>query len=759
MPPPNTPEEFFEEEYRQRRNSAVANATNSQRRRHFHLPPHDEDLAEGEAELDLDSHPNTSQSESRRNSVDRHMGIDHGLRNRASSRSVSSINSIPPPLRRDQDAELVLGNNASPAPSTLGPQQSDYEADYANYLRNPTFFEQRYGDEDPVDTPSTSADVPVEDAAQNVPFTDGQQADPTLGGELPAATAETLQGTAPSPQPEFGIASQPGQMPATTLHRKRAKTPKIDWHSLEYIGTYDENLDCPICRAPLVQPEITTCFHIFCHKCLVQSLRHENRCPIDRNPIQFFKTSQGRVPARPAPHIISNQLDNLQVRCPNTRCDYTAARSIIAHHYKVDCSFTKIPCPDPSCDLLVTRRDSEEGSCMHKAVDCVYCGKPVELAALDDHYDTDCNQKELMCEHCLAAVPRHRHGTHVLGCAERRMECKFRTSGCAYAAKKKDFGDHERTCLYGMILRMNRAHRADMNSMETVLQDSQDRVRKLEAEMAARPLSAAHTQYPLGPPPPPPPLPPQLPSQAHDYHATHAQLHAQVHAQAHPVPVSLDRNADLSMYYDAAAAGDALAAMHNGGGSATRPGTQPGTQPGTRPGTPPGSGGAALARNAPGMTEDSDDRMSRIVAYIDIFDAKVENLERYLGEVDARQAQMFMNELGPLKDQILEMRNSMGHLSMYVRWLMESFRQTTKRSVGLRGVASGSGGGGGGGGGGGEEGVAAVRPAGTPGGTAVASVGNSQAPAAGAPMVMRGSSGSIAMPTRRLSDRENPPRL
>ncbi|CAK7206514.1 hypothetical protein SEUCBS139899_009310 [Sporothrix eucalyptigena] len=730
MPPPNTPEEFFEEEYRQRRNSAVANATNGNRRRRFNLPPHDEDLAESEAEIDLNSHPNTSQSESRRNSVDRRMSIDHGL-SRTSSRSISSINSIPQP-RRDREPELVLGH-ASPSPSTVGPQQSDHEADYANYLRNPTFFEQRYGDDDHALTPPISAGAPIEDAVRNLSLENERPVDPPLGTELPTAIAESLRGASPSPaevaaaQLEPG-ASQPSQTQTTQPVRKRSKTPKIDWHSLEYIGTYDENLDCPICRAPLVQPVITTCFHIFCHKCLVQSLRHENRCPIDRNPIQFFKTPQGRVPARPAPHIISNQLDNLQVRCPNTRCDYTAARSVITHHYKVDCSFTKIPCPDPSCDKLVTRRDSEEGSCMHKVVDCVYCGKPVELAALDDHYDTDCNQKELMCEHCLAAVPRHRHGTHVMGCAERRIECKFRTSGCAYSSKKKDFGDHERTCLYGMIMRMNRAHRADMNSMETVLQDSQDRVRKLEAEMAARPPPAAHAQ-----PMAPPPLPPQL----YDYHATHAQLHAQVHAQAHP---NLDRNDDLSSYYDAAAAGDALA--HGSGG--------PGTRPGTRPGTPPGGG--SLVRNGPvGGPEDNDDRMNRIVAYIDIFDAKVENLERYLGEVDARQAQMFMNELGPLKDQILEMRNSMGHLSMYVRWLMEAFRQTTKRSVGLRGS--------------GEEGVGSGRPAGTPSGSTVAAAGGSttsSGPSSGLhspPTILRGPSAGMAMPTRRMSDRENPPRL
>ncbi|CAK7562814.1 MAG: hypothetical protein SEPTF4163_000668 [Sporothrix epigloea] len=475
----------------------------------------------------------------------------------------------------------------SPAPSTVDLQPSDHEAEYANFFRDPTLFEQLHSSSEQTSTPLGAT---LENSTRNLSLADEQPAASLPRNQSPAAIVDTVPQIISAQQ----LTESVPEVNATQTRRKKAKTPKLDWHSLEYVGT-----------------------------------------------------------------------------------------------------------------------------------------KPVEVAALEDHYDTDCSQKRLVCAHCLAAVPRHLHGTHALDCAERQIECKFRTSGCAYVAKKKSFGDHERTCLYGMIMRMNRAHRADMTNMETVLQDSQDRVRKLEEEMASRLPPTIHNLSIV-----PPPLPPHM----HDYNDTHAHIHtnalAQVHVQASPNAVGND---DLSSYYDAAAAGDALIRGENSRD------TQPEVQFGAE---------LPLARHGTGGSsgpDSSDDHMSRIVAYIDIFDAKVENLERYLGEVDARQAQMFINELGPLKDQILEMRNSMGHLGMYVRWLMESFRQTTKRSFGLRTAT--------------DEQVAGGRPAvATSIGPTVTNTADTLAAVAsdGGPPVVSATSvlrTSTNIPARRLSDRENPPRL
>ena len=64
---------------------------------------------------------------------------------------------------------------------------------------------------------------------------------------------------------------------------------------------------------------------------------------------------------------------------------------------------------------------------------------------------------------------------------------------------------------------------------------------------------------------------------------------------------------------------------------------------------------------------------------LDIFDAKFETLEKYVGEVDARHTHIVMSEVGPLKDQVQELRNQLGPLNMSVRWLLDKALQTSKR--------------------------------------------------------------------------------
>ncbi|EPE07693.1 traf-like signal protein [Ophiostoma piceae UAMH 11346] len=724
MPPPNTPEEFFEEEYRQRRNSAVAHAA---RRQHFNLSPHDEDDAEDEFDIDFGVHLSGSQNEA---AEGQQPAPSHHLRRRTSleqsqthSHSRTSSRSHSPHRARNQrDLALtrsISPSTAGPATATAHPQtQNGTHATQPIQLAIPNGF---FLEHDVVEDFGRQNDI--DETPTHTPGEAGQP--------LAHANADGLEDAAGE-----------GEVPR---RKTRVKIQKMDWGALEYVNPYDENLDCPICRSPLVKPHITTCFHIFCYKCLCKSLEHGNRCPIDRNPLQLFNTSRGRFPACPAPPIISNQLDNLQVRCPNRRCDHISARSLIEHHYKKECPFTKIVCPDPSCDKFVTRRESEDGSCLHKAVDCVYCSKLVELADLDDHYDNDCNQKELMCEHCLAAIPRHRHGAHVADCAERRLECKYKPSGCTFSSRKKDYGDHDRTCLYGMFMRLDRACRTDIGGLSTVVQDSQDRVRKLEDQLCSS--QPASEGQPREQPLPMPVFTPLLENTTSDMGAGESlpligPLNAGDEAGAALRP-SVPPSGGVWLSTDAqpaAASADASRAL---------------------------SAGSAESTTNAANGEDDDDRMDRIMAYIDVFDAKVENLERYLGEVDARQAQLFMNELSPLRDQMLEMHNTMCHMGMHVRWLMETFKQTAKRSVGLRtGVTPGTPGGD-------EDGsVPAATGAGaSPSGAAspVATSSPNQRPPSASipprpgpsfpPSSLRGPPGRMNLPMRRMPDRENPPRL
>ena len=48
---------------------------------------------------------------------------------------------------------------------------------------------------------------------------------------------------------------------------------------------------CAICLDKLNQPTITNCKHIFCNKCIRQSLRHKNKCPCCRELITLKSLS------------------------------------------------------------------------------------------------------------------------------------------------------------------------------------------------------------------------------------------------------------------------------------------------------------------------------------------------------------------------------------------------------------------------------------------------------------------------------------
>ncbi|CAK7264289.1 hypothetical protein SEPCBS119000_000912 [Sporothrix epigloea] len=711
MPPPNTPENASELADQRRRAFAIADFGGPEQLRLAVLAQNAE-LAEGEPVVD--SHPQID-TEDDQIMFDVHAEtgpVDDPTSHQHISHSASSSFDLTPPSPRHQadDDELIADSLPPAIAADLQPSdyEADHEADYeANYAGNPqdsALSQNPHTSSEQINTLPAPADASLANSTRALSFTGEQQAVPLPeSGPLPAA----MPGTA------FDATSLqrlilPG--PESQPRGVKLKTPKIDWHSLEYVDTYDENLDCPICRGPLVQPQITTCFHIFCYKCLAQSLLVEDRCPIDRLPMRFFESTSGRIASRPAPHVISNQLDNLQVRCPNTRCNHVAARSSIEHHYNVDCSYTKIPCPDPSCMKLITRRFSTDGTCMHKIMRCTLCHKLVDMVDFDDHFAVYCSKRELQCTECLESVPRYSYEKHVRRCPERLIECRYSSSGCIYVAKQKYFGDHEEKCLPGIVMRMERAQRAEKNNLDLFMQDTHDRVCKLEGLLATWPPQLKN-------PPPPPPPPPMY----------------ELHTNAQPC-TNPNQDAVLREYYDELAAGGVLARGENSDD----------TQP-ERPAAVNGS----IAHHRAGV---SDDPVYRMTTYVNSIDTKVEHLERYLGEVDVRQSQMFISELGPVKDQMLEMRSTINHMGMYVRWLVETMRQAHKETleIGLPG----------------EEGVAGGRTA------AAAPITSTAASAAGTPVAAApnssrlGSSATVPrlrtsarISARRMGDRENPPRL
>lgn len=139
----------------------------------------------------------------------------------------------------------------------------------------------------------------------------------------------------------------------------------LDLRTLTYLSHVDDNLCCPICRSPLIDPETTKCRHTFCADCISGALEMSSTCPVDRNPL-----GAGDVSA--APIMITNLVNDLVVLCPNggLGCTATQPRSLVKGHLKEDCGFVVVDCP--GCDEKIMRRDLR-GECRHAEIECTHC--------------------------------------------------------------------------------------------------------------------------------------------------------------------------------------------------------------------------------------------------------------------------------------------------------------------------------------------------------------------------------------------------
>lgn len=420
-----------------------------------------------------------------------------------------------------------------------------------------------------------------------------------------------------------------------------AQTPlslpvNLDWPALEYVGEVSQNLWCPICQSPLVLPVLTRCGHVFCSECFDGLLEHSNKCcPLDRKSFSR-DLDRGRFPAKTAPRIIQNLLDELQVRCPNRRCGKVEVRGAIKQHYEKECQYTKVTCSRPSCRQPVTRMDYE-GGCKHMIVQCPQCYGLIDASEADEHYENDCTVAPKDCEHCSASVPRNRYAVHLQqDCPDIDRPCEHAAAGCKFVTKRCSLGEHERGCVFGAVARVEQSLRRDILSLqdlaaaqqaklqfqETIIQDLTDRTANLHVTtpngdaldapgstgLPSRPISEGHA----GPP---------------RRIISAAQLSGDV--------VSLGRNTSV-----------------HDGGSYTRVQWSP---------------SSAAPYHGDNMQNDAQ---SFILAGLTSCEDRVENLQRRLAEQDARQSQMLVNEILPVQDQLTELRTAISGIGMDLRFVI-----------------------------------------------------------------------------------------
>lgn len=236
--------------------------------------------------------------------------------------------------------------------------------------------------------------------------------------------------------------------------RSRHLNPSVDLRGLEYVSADDENLLCPICRCPFVDPVVLSeCDHCFCRDCIRQSwastytpLEQRGDCPNCRTPARLGPRSS-------ANKVLHNILDDLLVKCPRHEdgCTATLKRGEVQDHVSIYCPYSLQECPVLTCELPVRRKDADQG-CLHYGVSCLECKSALQKSELESHWRSQCPERKMECSKCHSQVSSkdmtvHNHQT----CPAISVECLGAAIGCTHRSKRGQAEEHILTCTFAKL--------------------------------------------------------------------------------------------------------------------------------------------------------------------------------------------------------------------------------------------------------------------------------------------------------------------
>lgn len=261
--------------------------------------------------------------------------------------------------------------------------------------------------------------------------------------------------------------------------------PPVDLRLLDYIGDCDDNLTCPICRCPFVDPVVLAdCDHYFCRDCIRQTwnastaynpLGPRGDCPTCRTPAKLNARSA-------TSKILINIVDDLLVRCPKAEegCKLEIKRGEVQDHVSIYCGFALIECPDYNCELPVRRKDSKDG-CLHYPVSCIACREEMQKCYLEKHWKTSCPDRKVACELCKIRVYYRDLGEHkTRQCSANVIPCPGHALGCNNRSMKSQAERHTRSCAFAKMAPLFTAMTERMDEQEAAQKEMSRKLEVLE---------------------------------------------------------------------------------------------------------------------------------------------------------------------------------------------------------------------------------------------------------------------------------------
>lgn len=238
--------------------------------------------------------------------------------------------------------------------------------------------------------------------------------------------------------------------------REHNYNPPIDLRSLDYVTPYDNNLMCPICRCPFVDPVVLTeCDHCFCRDCIRQTWNTNNtysplgprgQCPSCRTPAKLG-------PRSATSKILVNIVDELVVKCPKSDdgCKAEVKRCEVQDHVNIYCGYALVECIGKDCELPVRRKDAAQG-CLHYGVSCLSCRKELQRWKLEIHWRNECPDRKVHCELCNSAVFYREFDEHSKQtCPAISVPCPGRPFGCSSRSKGGQAEVHAKGCTFAKL--------------------------------------------------------------------------------------------------------------------------------------------------------------------------------------------------------------------------------------------------------------------------------------------------------------------
>ena len=245
--------------------------------------------------------------------------------------------------------------------------------------------------------------------------------------------------------------------------------PPVDLRALDYVSKYDDNLVCPICRCPLVDPVLLMdCDHCFCRDCIRQTwpahspLGPKGDCPTCRMPAKLG-------PRASTTKILVNILDDLVVKCPKSEngCKSQVKRGEVQDHIAIYCGYSMVECKDQNCGQSIQRKDYEQG-CLHYTVSCESCHQEMPKAELESHWQVQCPDRQINCDLCSALIHHRDRDQHRRdACPAVSVPCPGSSLGCLNKSKRAHLEIHTRGCALAKLGPVLDAQKQRMDEQES----------------------------------------------------------------------------------------------------------------------------------------------------------------------------------------------------------------------------------------------------------------------------------------------------